>query len=94
VDVTGCGAKAVTLVHVAKIANRVIADFIILRALDIAWLCEQTMKLQEFDSHIIPDVIEKCIEALKPWKKGPLKLFGTDIDTEWRSDMKWERLQN
>ncbi|GFH58728.1 tRNA (mo5U34)-methyltransferase [Chaetoceros tenuissimus] len=38
-------------------------------------------------------IFKKCIEALKPWKKGPLKLFGTDIDTEWRSDMKWERLQ-
>lgn len=36
---------------------------------------------------------QECINALKPWKKGPLRLFGTNIDTEWRSDMKWERLQ-
>ena len=35
----------------------------------------------------------ECINALKPWKKGPLQLFGTKIDTEWRSDLKWERLQ-
>jgi tRNA (mo5U34)-methyltransferase len=36
---------------------------------------------------------KKCIHALKPWKKGPLNLFGERIDTEWRSDLKWERLQ-
>jgi len=36
---------------------------------------------------------QECINALKPWKKGPLNLFGTKIDTEWRSDSKWERLQ-
>eukprot|EP00553_Chaetoceros_curvisetus_P016152 CAMPEP_0204652172 /NCGR_PEP_ID=MMETSP0718-20130828/14400_1 /ASSEMBLY_ACC=CAM_ASM_000674 /TAXON_ID=230516 /ORGANISM="Chaetoceros curvisetus" /LENGTH=505 /DNA_ID=CAMNT_0051676097 /DNA_START=230 /DNA_END=1747 /DNA_ORIENTATION=- len=37
---------------------------------------------------------QKCIKMLKPWKKGPLNLFGTNIDTEWRSDWKWLRLQN
>lgn len=36
---------------------------------------------------------QECINALKPWKKGPLNIFGTKIDTEWRSDLKWERLQ-
>ena len=36
---------------------------------------------------------QKCIKSLRPWKKGPLNLFGTKIDTEWRSDLKWERLQ-
>lgn len=27
-----------------------------------------------------------------PWRKGPYEIFGTHIDTEWRSDWKWERL--
>jgi len=27
-----------------------------------------------------------------PWRKGPYRLFGIDIDTEWRSDWKWQRL--
>ena len=36
---------------------------------------------------------EECAKRLRPWKKGPLNLFGTKIDTEWRSDWKWERLQ-
>jgi tRNA (mo5U34)-methyltransferase len=29
---------------------------------------------------------------LQPWRKGPLVLGGVSIDTEWRSDWKWERL--
>ena len=28
----------------------------------------------------------------KPWKKGTWSLFGIDIDGEWRSDLKWQRL--
>jgi tRNA (mo5U34)-methyltransferase len=27
-----------------------------------------------------------------PWRKGPFDLFGTLIDSEWRSDLKWHRL--
>ncbi|MEQ3695854.1 MAG: tRNA 5-methoxyuridine(34)/uridine 5-oxyacetic acid(34) synthase CmoB [Pseudomonadales bacterium] len=27
-----------------------------------------------------------------PWRKGPFSLFGTHLDTEWRSDWKWQRL--
>lgn len=29
---------------------------------------------------------------LHPWRKGPFALFGLHIDTEWRSDWKWQRL--
>jgi len=28
------------------------------------------------------------LKMMRPWKKGPLRLFGVDIDTEWRSDWK------
>ena len=31
-------------------------------------------------------------EALIPWRKGPFSVFGIDIDTEWRSDWKWQRI--
>ncbi|MBP9707712.1 MAG: tRNA 5-methoxyuridine(34)/uridine 5-oxyacetic acid(34) synthase CmoB [Oligoflexales bacterium] len=27
-----------------------------------------------------------------PWKKGPFNIFGIEIDAEWRSDLKWQRL--
>ncbi|AVJ55407.1 tRNA 5-methoxyuridine(34)/uridine 5-oxyacetic acid(34) synthase CmoB [Idiomarina sp. OT37-5b] len=29
---------------------------------------------------------------LCPWRKGPFELFGMNIDTEWRSDWKWQRV--
>lgn len=37
------------------------------------------------------DLQEKLIQ-LSPWRKGPFNLFGVDIDTEWQSWMKWDRL--
>jgi len=32
------------------------------------------------------------LQALIPWRKGPYDLFGISVDTEWRSDWKWERV--
>lgn len=37
---------------------------------------------------------EATLKTFHPWRKGPFDLFGTNIDTEWRSDWKWERLQD
>ena len=39
-----------------------------------------------------PAALAPALETLIPWRKGPLTLAGTDIETEWRSDWKWERL--
>ena len=36
--------------------------------------------------------LELIIERLKPWRKGPFQVCGRDIDAEWRSDLKWERI--
>ncbi len=37
-------------------------------------------------------VIESVLRGMAPWRKGPFDLFGTYIDTEWRSNLKWDRL--
>ncbi len=37
--------------------------------------------------------VEQQLRILHPWRKGPYTVFGIDIDTEWRSDWKWARLQ-
>ena len=34
------------------------------------------------------------LRQFHPWRKGPFNLFGHYIDTEWRSDWKWDRLIN
>lgn len=36
--------------------------------------------------------LRTSLMALHPWRKGPYQLFGLDVDTEWRSDWKWDRL--
>ena len=38
------------------------------------------------------ETLEAGLRALHPWRKGPFTLFGIEIDTEWRSDWKWDRL--
>ncbi|MFT6916527.1 MAG: tRNA (mo5U34)-methyltransferase [Motiliproteus sp.] len=38
--------------------------------------------------------LEQAMRQLMPWRKGPYSLFGIDIDTEWRSDLKWDRLKD
>lgn len=34
------------------------------------------------------------LRQFHPWRKGPFELFGIHINTEWRSDWKWGRLEN
>lgn len=36
--------------------------------------------------------LKTALEGLKPWRKGPFDLFDLFIDTEWRSNLKWQRL--
>ena len=38
--------------------------------------------------------IETTLRQLHPWRKGPYDVFGIHVDTEWRSDWKWERLKD
>ncbi|QJD28604.1 tRNA 5-methoxyuridine(34)/uridine 5-oxyacetic acid(34) synthase CmoB [Methylococcus geothermalis] len=38
--------------------------------------------------------IESALRRLHPWRKGPYDIHGIVIDTEWRSDLKWRRLQH
>ncbi len=36
--------------------------------------------------------LEAILRQLHPWRKGPYHLHGVHIDTEWRSDWKWDRV--
>lgn len=38
------------------------------------------------------DNLRATLMGLHPWRKGPMELFGLLIDTEWRSDWKWDRI--
>ena len=39
------------------------------------------------------EMLRENLMAFHPWRKGPLDLAGVSIDTEWRSDWKWERVR-
>ncbi len=38
------------------------------------------------------DAIKKSLQSFIPWRKGPFSVFGIDIDAEWRSERKWQRI--
>lgn len=39
-----------------------------------------------------PGRLASTLRTFCPWKKGPFEILGQPIDSEWRSDLKWERL--
>ncbi len=50
----------------------------------------QTKDLSDHD--LTKDALKELLMTLHPWRKGPFDLFGLHIDTEWRSDLKWDRI--
>lgn len=36
--------------------------------------------------------IHGLLKQLMPWRKGPFHFHGVTVDTEWRSDFKWQRV--
>ena len=43
------------------------------------------------DNHL--NLLTQKLKQLHPWRKGPFNLFDIHIDTEWRSDWKWNRIK-
>lgn len=41
----------------------------------------------------IREQISSSYQQLIPWRKGPFEMFSTHIDSEWQSNMKWERIE-
>ena len=37
-------------------------------------------------------LLKEVLLQFRPWRKGPFSLFGIHIETEWRSDWKWDRV--
>ncbi len=58
-------------------------------------LDESTVKIgkeSDIDS-VAAAALERAVRALIPWRKGPYEVCGRPIDAEWRSDMKWARIE-
>jgi len=46
----------------------------------------------DIDDNVL-DLVEQDLRMLMPWRKGPVSVLGLDINTEWHSDWKWNRVQ-
>lgn len=61
---------------------------------DAVYLDEDTVRLST--SVALDDntqqQLEKTLRGLHPWRKGPFNIVGTAINTEWRSNWKWNRI--
>lgn len=40
------------------------------------------------------DELRILLMGLAPWRKGPFRIQGLDVDTEWRSNLKWDRIRD
>jgi len=46
----------------------------------------------DIDDNVL-ELLEQDLRMLMPWRKGPVSVLGLDINTEWHSDWKWNRVQ-
>ncbi len=58
---------------------------------------QPTTRASRFDSDTVsvgdPNTdFEAVLSMFLPWRKGPLQIGKTFVDTEWRSDWKWQRV--
>ena len=37
--------------------------------------------------------LDQALREFTPWRKGPFSIFGTYIDSEWQSNLKWDRIE-
>ncbi|MEC8554547.1 MAG: tRNA 5-methoxyuridine(34)/uridine 5-oxyacetic acid(34) synthase CmoB [Planctomycetota bacterium] len=54
----------------------------------VAVVVKPSRKAVEFD----PVALRQDLQQFHPWRKGPFEILGCRIDTEWRSNWKWDRL--
>ncbi|KAA0449845.1 MAG: DUF1698 domain-containing protein, partial [Candidatus Thioglobus sp.] len=38
------------------------------------------------------EALQNALKLLMPWRKGPYQIGDLQLDSEWRGDMKWQRL--
>ncbi len=46
------------------------------------------------ETQVTQNIIEEALHKFRPWRKGPFQIFSVDVDAEWRSDLKWNRIES
>jgi len=73
------------MLHWLPVYNEISGNSATLPILEDGYLCNS----KTFNFPMLKDQLM----AFHPWRKGPFKVDGITIETEWRSDYKWNRLQ-
>jgi tRNA (mo5U34)-methyltransferase len=53
---------------------------------------KSTLRLEASCDEATRTALKTALQGLIPWRKGPFELFDVHVDTEWRSDWKWQRV--
>ena len=63
---------------------------------DLSQSCtySDTVSVELSSDEATETAIKENLQQLLPWRKGPFRIGQTFIDTEWRSDWKWQRLRD
>lgn len=44
-------------------------------------------------SQACKEQVKAALQEFCPWRKGPFHIFGESIDSEWQSQLKWDRIE-
>lgn len=55
-------------------------------------IAKVSLKKTNLSEHHL-SALKKLILKFSPWRKGPFDFFGIHIDSEWQSNLKWERIE-
>lgn len=55
---------------------------------------DDTVRIGSEEDYLDQTKLRESIEALIPWRKGPFEIFGCEIDSEWQSQLKWDRIRS
>jgi tRNA (mo5U34)-methyltransferase len=65
-----------------------------LQAAEVLYDAAVRVQAQPLPTDAELDSLRKLLLEFKPWRKGPFDIHGLYIDSEWRSDLKWDRVRN
>lgn len=73
---------------------RLVAEIDVIKTAEYDFLNKANIGRPDDLPELQREKLERQLKELRPWRKGPYDVFGVHIDTEWRSDWKWDRLKN
>ncbi len=65
-----------------------------LQAADVRYDAAVHVQMQPPPTTTELDALRRTLLGFKPWRKGPFDIHGLYIDSEWRSDLKWDRVRD